>query len=150
MAKQPKKPKRSKDDKKSNALAALEKYADKILVGEEASNLFNQADKLPLNLDMQMAPIRGFRNPIPNPLTAAFIAKSGAYADAASKTNIGKLFGTDAMMRLAGPSRSLKSTTGDVASLASMFLPFTPAKKMLGKSKDWLALLNSWKALTRE
>lgn len=148
MAKQPKKPKQSKDDKKSNALAVLQQYADKILVGEEANNLFNQANKLPSNL--QIKPIQGFRNPIPSGLTAGLMAKTGAYANAASKTNIGKLFGTDAMMRLAGPSRSPKSVAGDVAGLASLFLPFTPAKKMLGKSKDWLALLNSWKALTGE
>jgi hypothetical protein len=48
---------------------------------------------------------------------------------------------------LAGPSRSPKRVAGDVATLASFVLPFSPAKKMLGKSRDWLALINSFKAM---
>ena len=142
------KPKRSKDNSKSKSLSALQEYANNILVGEEASKLFNEAGQLPLNL--QMAPNQGFRNPIPSGLTAGLLAKSGAYAKAGSKTNIGKFLGTDELMRLAGPSRSPKNVAGDVATLASFVLPFSPAKKMLGKPKDWLALVNSFKALFGE
>ncbi len=143
-----KKPKKSKDDGKSKGLSALQEYANKYLVGEEASGLFDEAGRLPLNL--QMSPIRGFRNPVPSGLTAGLLAKSGAYAKAGSKTNIGKLLGTEELMRLAGPSRSPKRVAGDVATLASFVLPFSPAKKMLGKPKDWLALVNSFKALFGE
>ena len=143
-----KKPKKSKDDSKSKGLSALQEYANNVLVGEEASELFDEAGRLPLNL--QMAPNRGFRNPIPSGLTAGLLAKSGAYAKAGSKTNIGKFLGTDELMRLAGPSRSPKKVAGDVAALASFVLPFSPAKKMLGKPKDWLALVNTYKALFGE
>ena len=142
------KPKRSKDNSKSKSLSALQEYANNILVGEEASKLFDEAGQLPLNL--QMAPNQGFRNPIPSGLTAGLLAKSGAYAKAGSKTNVGKFLGTDELMRLAGPSRSPKKVAGDVATLASFVLPFSPAKKMLGKPKDWLALVNSFKALFGE
>ena len=38
-----KKPRRSKDDKKSKGLSALHEYANKILVGEEAQGLFDEA-----------------------------------------------------------------------------------------------------------
>jgi hypothetical protein len=97
-----------------------------------------------------MSPNQGFRNPIPSGLTAGLLAKSGAYAKAGSKTNVGKFLGAEELMRLAGPSRSPKRVAGDVATLASMVLPFSPAKKMLGKPKDWLALVNSFKALFGE
>ena len=143
-----KKPKRSKGDSKSKGLSVLQEYANKYIVGEEANELFNKAGQLPLNL--QMSPNRGFRNPIPSGLTAGLLAKSGAYAKAGSKTNIGKLLGTEELMRLAGPSRSPKKVAGDVASLAQFVLPFSPTKKWLGKPKDWLALVNTYKALFGE
>ena len=140
-----KKPRRSKDDKKSKGLSALQEYANKLLVGEEAQGLFDEAGELPLNL--RMAPNQGFRNPVPSGLTAGLLAKSGAYAKAGSKTNVAKFLGAEELMRLAGPSRSPKRVAGDVATLASFVLPFSPAKKMLGKSRDWLALINSFKAM---
>jgi hypothetical protein len=93
------------------------------------------------------APNQGFRNPVPSGLTAGLLAKSGAYAKAGSKTNVAKFLGAEELMRLAGPSRSPKRVAGDVATLASFVLPFSPAKKMLGKSRDWLALINSFKAM---
>jgi hypothetical protein len=95
-----KKPRRSKDDKKSKGLSALQEYANKILVGEEAKGLFDEAGELPLNL--RMAPNQGFRNPVPSGLTAGLLAKSGAYAKAGSKTNVAKFLGAEELMRLGG------------------------------------------------
>jgi hypothetical protein len=66
-----KKPRRSKDDKKSTGLSALQEYANKILVGEEAKGLFDEAGELPLNL--QMAPNQGFRNPVPSGFDGWFV-----------------------------------------------------------------------------
>jgi len=143
-----KKPKKSKDDGKPKGLAALQEYANNMLVGKEAEGLFDEAGQIPLNL--RMALNRGFRNPIPSGIKAGLLAKSGAYTKAGLKTNAAKFLGGEELLRLAGPSRSPKSTISDVASLASFVLPFTPAKKMLGKTKDWLALLNTFKALAGE
>jgi len=145
MARQPK---RSQNDDKSGWLSALQKFADKYLVGEEAQGLFDEADKIPVFAPT--TPIKGFQNPIPNNLTAGLMAKAGGYTRAGAKTNLAKWFGGDELMRLSGPPRPMLNEVGDVASLLAMILPFGPSKKYLSKPKQWMATLNSLKALFGE
>ena len=141
MAKQPK---RSKDDSKSKGLDALAQYANKYLIGNKANKIFDEANKIPLNMPKQ--PIAGFRGSLPSGITGGAMAKAGAYARGAGNTELAKFFGAEEIGRLtSGAKTSPLRKAGDVATLASIMLPFSPAKKLLGTPKDWLALINSFK-----